>query len=411
MQQSPRNTETPKKMTIRRILDRIADVDTSYKVLACFFILSILPACLNLYVLDRFPIHKIMPFAGLYLVLMIVIQFPACNLISHLLVLRNLSKVNAYCRQVKKGMYHASFDLPPKNGDENDFLRAKCNLYWMGQIIASREQKLITAHDALRISQAKVMESIEYASRIQQTLLPSESVLKAAFRDHFVWWEPRDVVGGDTYCVAEDRNGYFVAAIDCTGHGVPGAFMTLIVHALLEQCLRSEISDDPALVLSQMNRRLNAFLHRGDAADPVDDGFDAAVCHIGRRYDRMVFAGAGLPLYYESDGEILEIKGDRAGVGDSRFPENTRYTNHIIDLADISKIYLSTDGVIDQIGGPNRLPFGKKRFKRILGRVHALSFAEQKKALLTAWRGYAGDENKRDDLTVFGFFLPPFSGE
>ena len=394
-------------MTFQRMMDRLADTDTKLKVLVFFFLIAVLPTGFFLYLLDILSSKKVLPFAGLHLVLLLIVQFPLCGLLSNLLVIHNVSKINEYCRQIKQGNYYVDFDLPPERGEENDFLRAKRNLYWMGQIIALREEKLVATLDALNIARKKVMESIEYASRIQHTLLPPITVLDGAFEDHFVWWEPRDVVGGDTYWAAETRSGIFVAAIDCTGHGVPGAFMTLIVHTLLDQCIRSDFSDNPARVLAHLNRRLKSFLHRSDGSDRIDDGFDAAVCHIGARRNRLVFAGAGLPLYFESGGEILDIKGDRAGVGDARAPFDMCYTNHTLDLTKTSRFYLATDGLTDQIGGPKRLPFGRKRFKSVLSRVSTMPFAEQKKELSTAWRSYLGDEEKRDDLTVLGFSPSP----
>lgn len=130
---------------MNQFLDRLADMDTRFKVLLCFFIIAIVPACLNLFLLNSYTSGQILPFAGLYLAVLIVIFFPLCGLVSNLLVLRNISKINAYCQKVKQGRYHLTFDLPPEKGEENDFIRAKRNLYWMGEIIASREKRLISA--------------------------------------------------------------------------------------------------------------------------------------------------------------------------------------------------------------------------------------------------------------------------
>lgn len=389
-----------------RVLNWLSDTDTRLKVLFCYFVLCILPAVLYLYLLYLLPSNRILPYSVLYLVLVIVVQFPICGFLSDILAIRNLSAINRYCQKIKQGSYQVSLDLPPEKGKENDFIRVKRNLYWMGEILASREKKLITSLEELQSARKKIMGSLQYASRIQHTLLPTASVLERTFRDSFVWWEPRDVVGGDTYCVYPVPKGVFVAVIDCTGHGVPGAFMTCIVHAFLKQCLQSEHSDNPGRVLSLMNQRLRSFLHDTEGTNPINDGFDAAFCHIDANRGRMVFAGAGLPLYYSSDGDILEIKGDRPGVGDSRTALNASFTNHIIELDEASRFYLATDGIIDQIGGPTGLPFGKKRFKQLLGRIAHMPFSGQETELSAAWRDYAGNEEKRDDLTVLGFSVP-----
>ncbi len=386
-----------------RLLDRLADVDTKLKMVVLFFALSVVPAGANLILLYYYPSQRILPFAAVYLVVLIMVQFPLCGWLSNIMVLRNVRRINEYCRAVKRGMYHAAFSLPPERGEENDFLRAKRNLYWMGQIIAAREEKLVSAFKALNAAQAKIMESIEYASRIQHTLLPSSALLQNAFEDYFVWWEPRDVVGGDTYWVTSTDNGYFVAAIDCTGHGVPGAFMTLIVHALLDRCSGPQFSRNPGMVLQHMNTQLNTFLGRNGADCRIDDGFDAAVCHISTQHDEVTFSGAGLPLFYQAGGEICEIKGHRMGIGDLRVAKDRRFANHTIKLECPMAFYLATDGIMDQVGGKKRLPLGKNRLKGLLAEVSGQPFVEQQRHLATSWKAYAGQEEKRDDITLLGF--------
>ena len=388
------------------LMDRLADMDTRLKMVTLFFVLSLVPAGTNLMFLYYYPSKEILPFAVLYLVLLIVVQFPLCGWLSSVMVLRNMRKINEYCQGVKRGMYHVSFSLPPEKGEENDFLRAKRNLYWMGQVIAAREEKLVNSFKALNHAKAQIMESIEYAGRIQHTLLPPASLLEEAFEDYFAWWEPRDVVGGDTYWVAPTHDGYFAAAIDCTGHGVPGAFMTLIVHGLLERCAGPQYGSDPGLVLQQMNILLRTFLGRNGAAGELDDGFDAAICHINTRCSEVTFAGAGLPLFYRANGEICEIRGDRMGVGDSRAAKDWCYTNHTVRLEGPVQFYLATDGVMDQVGGRKRLPFGKNRLKSLLEEVSGLPFAEQQRRLAASWRTYAEHEETRDDITLLGFSVP-----
>ncbi len=384
-------------------MDIIADMDTRIKTLVFFFILSIVPAGVNLVLLHHYSSKQIIPFAALFLVFMIVIQFPVCGWFSNAMVFRNIKKINDYCQSVKQGAYHASFPLPPEKGEENDFLKTKRNLYWMGRIIAAREEKLVNILGLLRFSQTKVMESIEYASRIQHALLPSSAVFNAVFKDYFVWWEPRDVVGGDTYWVTKTESGCFVAAIDCTGHGVPGAFMTLIVHILLEKTGASEFCNNPGRVLEILNIQLKQVLGCNGTASRIDDGFDAAVCHINAECGELTFAGAGLPLFYEIQGKILEIKGDRMGVGDHRVPVDYHYTNHTLQLTGFETFYLLTDGVTDQVGGRKGLPLGKNGLKQLLARVSGMPFQERQKHLTESWRTYAGQEEKRDDLTLLGF--------
>jgi serine phosphatase RsbU (regulator of sigma subunit) len=393
-------------MTNRSILDKLADVNTRFKVLSFFLLFAVLPAGGFLVLLSLFRSDQLLVFAGLYLAVLIIICVPVSGLFSYLLVLRNLSRINDYCQLVRQGVYRIDHSLPPEKGNEHDFLRAKRNLYWMGQFIATREEKLFATLNALRTAQASIMDSISYASRIQRALLPPAGVMSAVFADHFIWWDPRDVVGGDIYWVAAGKNGWLVAAIDCTGHGVPGALMTMIAHSLFERCVQTDFGDDPARILAHMDARLKATLHRGEKTDYVQDGFDAALCHIDVDHGRLCFAGAGLPLYYATDGGIVEIGGDRFGVGDHRRPADASFTNHDVDPALASYFYLATDGLVDQIGGRRRLPYGKTRFKAILNQVCGRTLDQQRRALVEDWRAWGGDEERRDDLTVIGFSLP-----
>ncbi len=181
--------------------------------------------------------------------------------------------------------------------------------------------------------------------------------------------------------------------------------MTLIVHSLLDQCLRDNGDYDPARILEEMNRRLKSFFHRENVSVPIDDGFDAAICRIDPGENRLEFAGAGLPLYLASGKGIREIKGVRAGVGDRRTSDRDAFMNHVVDLADITEIYLATDGLTDQIGEKSRLPFGRERLKEILHGIRTLLLSGQCRALSEIWRDYVCAEEIRDDLTALGFSL------
>ncbi|MBW2011614.1 MAG: SpoIIE family protein phosphatase [Deltaproteobacteria bacterium] len=390
-------------MRLDKFMDFLADADTKHKMILVIFVLAVMPAGIFFLLLNIYPSEEIVAYSGLYLVLLIIVLSPAASFFSDILVLRNIKKVNAYCRKAKQGIYQIPFDLPPEKGQENDFLRMKRNLYWMGQIIAKREAKLLDVLRELKNAQAKIVESIEYASLIQHSLLPSPRVLDDIFEDHFIWWEPRDVVGGDTYWAAKSREGYFAGVIDCTGHGVPGAFVTLIVHTLLEKIATAGSWNNPALVLQHLNQQMKAFLARNNSSPLVDDGFDAGLCFVNSGHDKMTFAGAGRPLFCGYDGKIHEIRGSRAGVAYSRVPEDTEYLNHTIEIQSGMRFYLATDGVTDQIGESNRLPFGKKKLKRLLSQTYSLPLKEQRLVLAESLEEYTGNESRRDDLTLLAF--------
>jgi serine phosphatase RsbU (regulator of sigma subunit) len=393
-------------MRLGKWLDAAADTDTKLKMTAIVFMLAVIPAGVCLLLLNKYPSDEMTAYFGLYLVVLIIIHVPLSHFFSEILALRNIKKVNAYCGQAKLGVYRISFDLPPEKGEEHDFIRMKRNLYWMGQIIAERETKLMDALRDLKAAQAQIVESMEYAALIQYAMLPPSRLLEALFEDYFIWWEPRDMVGGDTYWVTRSGEGYFVGVIDCTGHGVPGAFLTLIVHTLLEKIADSGDWNDPARVLQYLNRRLRTFFARNGT---VDDGLDAAICFVDTNRHELLFAGASRPMLYSWRGKIHEIKGDRCGVGYARVAEGVTYTRHTVHIEPGMRFYLVTDGLTDQIGGDRNFPFGRKRLKDLLSQTASLPFEEQREVLREALEAYTGRQNRRDDLTLLGF-CPGWAG-
>lgn len=257
-----------------------------------------------------------------------------------------------------------------------------------------------------------VMESIDYASLIQKSYLrPFRLQMEATLSDHFMHWAPRDVVGGDFYHFKQRADGFFAAVIDCTGHGVPGAFMTMIMAASLDHILDRDNCRDPAALLGKMNETvketLGQFSNKGGTADEslTDDGMDAAFLWVEPAQRRLVYAGARTPLYLSAAGqeEILQLDGDRKGVGYRETPPDYRWTNRELRLPEDACVYVSSDGIVDQIGGERRIAFGKKRLKQLFQTYRHLPMAEQETAIVQAFLAYQGSEERRDDVTLFGF--------
>lgn len=385
------------------MMDFLAKINTKLKMVLFLFILGVVPAGVMFLLLNTYDPETITPLLGLYLVVLIVGLFPAAHVLSDLMILRNVRQVNEYCQHIKQGDYLVPCDLPPDKGEEHDFLRLKRNIYWAGRIIANRETKLLEALRKIRSTQEQILESIEYASLIQNAMLPSGRILREAFKDHFIWWDPRDIVGGDTYWAARGGRGCFVGVIDCTGHGVPGAFVTLIVHSFLDKLSMDDNQGNPASVLQYINRRIRSILGQNSAKARTDDGLEAALCFIDPFEKKLTFSGANLPLFYRNNGQLKEIRGDRAGVGYSNVPLDFPYTNHQIELTSDMQFYVATDGLFEQVGGRKHLPLGKRKLKAMIDQVHPLPFSEQKTYLMKSLDDYMGEETRRDDLTVLGF--------
>ncbi len=261
-----------------------------------------------------------------------------------------------------------------------------------------------------------VMESINYASVIQKSFLrSSREDMAAALNDYFMHWEPRDVVGGDYYYFVKHEDGFFCAVIDCTGHGVPGAFMTLIIASALNQVLKETDLHDPATALAEVNRTVKQSLGQFDGGRQgmdnddhemhSDDGMDTAFCWVDTRTRMMTFAGAKTPLFLLPPGadDLDVIKGDKKGVGYIDTPMDYCWENQKIALKPGSQVYITTDGIIDQIGGPKQIAFGKKRLKKVIMDAAKQPMSEQKEHIMQSFYKYQGDNRRRDDVSIFGF--------
>jgi serine phosphatase RsbU (regulator of sigma subunit) len=255
----------------------------------------------------------------------------------------------------------------------------------------------------------QIMHSIEYASVIQQSALrSSREALARACPDANLVWEPRDVVGGDFYQFSIDNNGWFATVADCTGHGVPGAFMTLIASTSLNQAIERHGARDPAQLLGSVNRSIQHMLGQIDKQGDTpgsDDGMDAACFWFEPESGRLVFAGARLALFALRPGaeEVEVIEGQRKGVGyvDTEFDFTWR--NQELVLPRGSLVFITTDGLIDQVGSPRAIAFGKRRLRELLLAQRERTSAEVNQAVLDALRVWQGEHHRRDDLTLFCF--------
>ncbi len=248
----------------------------------------------------------------------------------------------------------------------------------------------------------EVMDSINYAKRLQESVLPSEDQIIEEFPQYFILWKPRDVVGGDFYWMKRVGETTLVAVGDCTGHGVPGAFMTLLAVSSLNRVVDMVGADNPAIILAALNQMLKETLHQEQLDGDTDDGLDIGLCCI--RADSVTYAGAGCVLHCVDRNGLQIWQGDRRRIGYRRTPMGYSYTNHQLPIGE-AIYYLSTDGFYDQNGGERDYSFGKKRFAAMIERYSHLSLPEQKTAFIEQLNAYKGEENQRDDITVMSFRL------
>ena len=254
-------------------------------------------------------------------------------------------------------------------------------------------------------------ESIEYASLIQNALMPEKQLFQNHFSDFFTIWQPKDTVGGDIYLfdALRHKNECLLMLIDCTGHGVPGAFVTMLVKAI-ERNITARInsSDEvvsPAKILAIFNKSMKHLLKQDRENSDSNAGFDGAIIYCNKEEKTLKFAGAQTPLFIVEEDEVRLIKGDRYSVGYKKCDVNYVYEEHTITLKEGMQFYLSSDGYLDQNGGEKGFPFGKARFKKLIATHHKKSMAEQKNIFLTQLSLYQGQEPRNDDLTLIGFKL------
>ena len=248
-----------------------------------------------------------------------------------------------------------------------------------------------------------INESIQYASRIQRSVLPDVSSLDRAFDDHLVIWSPKDVVGGDIYLHRECDRGHLLILIDCTGHGVPGAFMTMIATGAFDQALLESPDGDPAALLTRTNQLVKTVLSQDGSEGESDDGFECGVCRVDDATGEITYAGARFELWSLDGDEIKVTKGDRVGIGYRRTEMAQVFTNHVIPFTAGTAFYMTSDGLVDQIGGDRRRAFGKRRLKGIIVDYSRMKMAVQATQILRAFEEYQHSEARRDDISLVGF--------
>jgi len=268
---------------------------------------------------------------------------------------------------------------------------------------------LHSAKDELQTLYNQVNQSIDYASLIQGILVPEIETLNSYFSTSFAIWHPKDKVSGDIYMIRPiNENELIVMVLDCTGHGVSGAFLTILTKALETQVITSSLDLNnqfsPAKILASFNKSMKSILKQESKKSILNVGFDAQIIHFNKQTNLLKFAGARNPLYYICDGELHEIKGDKHSIGYKNSDVDFVFTNYEIQTKKDMIFYLATDGYWDQLGGEKKLPFGKRRFKEFLLKHHKENMQDQQELLLYGLDDYEQMSSKKrnDDITIVG---------
>ena len=316
-----------------------------------------------------------------------------------------LFKLESMMRKITRDK---EYNLTLKHNYKDEFGIVFDGFNTMLSTIQEQNQKMMQAKQEIEAIHQNTQASIEYAALIQDSLIPNNDYFKKFFSESFTLWDPRDMVGGDIYLLEEIRNGdeCLIMYIDCTGHGVPGAFVTMLVKALERQII-AEINlkkDDvsPAKILAYFNKSMKQLLKQ-DTEDSISNvGFDGGILYYNKKEGCIKFAGASTPLYYIEDGELKTLKGDRYSVGYKKCDLNYNYAEYKIEVKEGMSFYLSTDGYLDQNGGKKSFSFGKRKFLDIIKDNYMKDMETQKTIFVDQLKEYQGDEDRNDDITLIG---------
>ncbi len=353
---------------------------------------------------------RFLPFAGLLVVSLLALAVAVTALLNRL-VLNPLARLHDSAQAIVAGDYRQLATVVAHNeiGELTDvfngMVQTVCqHTAHLEQLVAERTQALDRSNRELAEAHSHVLDSIRYAQRIQRAILPKPEVLARALGEHFVIWQPRDLVGGDFYYCQADQHGCLLVVADCTGHGVPGAFMTMAVNSVLNHVTGTLGTDDPARLLQAVNRVLRTTLRQDDLDEGFENGLDAGVCYWQLSAPTLVFAGARLDLYYrDADGTVMTLRGDHRNLGYRHSDPDWTFTAHTVERLPGRIFYLTTDGVLDQSGGPKGYGFGRRRFQAFLQHHGEQPLVMQRIALEQALATWQGERMQRDDMMVIGF--------
>ncbi len=269
------------------------------------------------------------------------------------------------------------------------------------QKVKERTAEVVQKSMEIEEKNKDITASIRYAERIQRAMLPKEDT----FKETFVLFMPKDIVSGDFYWMYDNGDWQFLAAVDCTGHGVPGAFMSIIGHNSLNKVVREYGLTRPAAIVDQLNIEvMKALMQRHERA--INDGMDLALIAFNKKNFTLEFAGAYNPLYVVRKGEVFTYKGDRFPIGMTTMDEKKSFTNQLVDIQPGDVLYLCSDGYADQFGSAEVKKYKSGNVKKLLSEIWSLPMNEQKDKLEKEILSWKGELNQVDDILFIGTKIP-----
>ena len=269
-------------------------------------------------------------------------------------------------------------------------------------ILAEINEHLQKANVEIEEQKKAITDSIYYARRIQNAILPPDDLVKKALPESFVLYLPKDIVSGDFYWIAQQKGKSIFAAVDCTGHGVPGAFMSIVGNNQLNYAVNVVALTQPSEILNSLHYGVTHTLRQSRGGSPVRDGMDIALCTVDFETFKLEFAGAFNPLFIVRNGELIQVKPDKVPIGAFIDDELHQFTNNSFDLQPGDMIYVFSDGYVDQFGGEQNKKFMISRFRELLVSISGDPLDKQKEHLLKTHNEWRGENEQVDDILVIG---------
>lgn len=274
--------------------------------------------------------------------------------------------------------------------------------YNRSQLKQKANQLLEHRNIEITLQKKEITDSINYAKRIQESILPPAETWSKILPDSFIFYRPKDIVSGDFYWIEQKEDVVCFAAVDCTGHGVPGALMSVVGFNLLTQAINEVNLVKPSDILKHLDAGVTKTLRQSEDGKGVKDGMDLSLCSLNRKTLELQYAGAFNSLYYVSNGVLTEIKADKFPIGVNLDGKVDNYTNHVIQLKEGDCVYLYSDGYADQFGGAKGKKFKYNQLKELLSSIALLPVEEQRNIIEVKFDQWKGPLEQVDDVVIIG---------
>lgn len=269
--------------------------------------------------------------------------------------------------------------------------------------VVRQKEEIEIQNRKLEILYKHITDSIRYAKRLQDAILPKQATLDRLLPESFVLFKPKDIVSGDFYWLFETPKRIFIAVVDCTGHGVPGAFMSIVAHNMLNQIVKEKPELDAAQFLNELNSLAGRTINQHSEDSAVRDGMDMTLCILEKESNMMDIAGANNPLYIFRNDNLQELRADKLPIGYLEDRPSRQFTNNRIQLQKGDTLYLFSDGYADQFGGPKGKKFMVGQFRSFLNQIHKQPMKDQYRTLDMTIEQWRGNLEQVDDILVVGF--------